>query len=252
MLTEAASNEFHNQNPLRRILVNSIPKSGTTWVRTMLSALPGYTDYSSKKANGLDPSQLLDLQPGQVFHGHMKMSDILMQNIHDLDIATVYVFRDLRDSIVSDYFHKSVLNPNRANEYFRQHDKETLFMADNLKKWCVASARYPDVRKWLAEPSIPTVTYEALKFDPHAEMSRVLREMGFNVSDEIVTSVVSMGAFETMSGGRDPGDEDLKSHRRKGIVGDWRNHFSQENIRSFKEKYGHLLIEYEYEKDNNW
>lgn len=218
----------------------------------MLCALPRYQEYSRKTANGLKPAQLLELECGQVFHGHMTMSAELMKNIRELEIAAVYVYRDLRDAIVSDYFHKSKLNPDRATDFFRANDKNTLFMAENLEKWCGPARRYQDVRKWLAEPAIPKVTYEALKANPLDEMGRVLREMGFDASEEIVAYIVAVGSFENMSGGRSVGEEDAASGRRKGIVGDWRNHFTEDHIRSFKERYGHLLIEYGYEKDNSW
>jgi hypothetical protein len=39
---------------------------------------------------------------------------------------------------------------------------------------------------------------------------------------------------------------------RKGQIGEWKTHFKQIHKDAFKEKYGDLLIEMGYEKDNNW
>ncbi len=37
-----------------------------------------------------------------------------------------------------------------------------------------------------------------------------------------------------------------------GAVGDWRNHYSEEHKRAFKEVCGKQLIELGYERNDNW
>jgi hypothetical protein len=51
---------------------------------------------------------------------------------------------------------------------------------------------------------------------------------------------------------RRPGQEDAKSHFRKGIVGDWRNYLKPEHIQRFKELCGQQLIELGYEQNLDW
>jgi hypothetical protein len=58
--------------------------------------------------------------------------------------------------------------------------------------------------------------------------------------------------FEKLAKGRKKGDENFRSHYRKGQAGDWKNHFNDQHKAVFKEKYGDLLIKLGYEKDNNW
>ncbi len=58
--------------------------------------------------------------------------------------------------------------------------------------------------------------------------------------------------FSRYARGRKPGKEDIKSHNRKGISGDWKNHFEEEHKQFFKEKYGSLLVQLNYEKNNDW
>lgn len=53
-------------------------------------------------------------------------------------------------------------------------------------------------------------------------------------------------SFRAISG-REEGDEDPASPLRKGVIGDWRNHFSPRTIARFNEKYGALLEEFGYE-----
>jgi Sulfotransferase domain len=58
--------------------------------------------------------------------------------------------------------------------------------------------------------------------------------------------------FAKKSGGRKPGEEDPKSHFRKGQSGDWRNHFAPRHVRFFKDHYGDLLLKLGYETNSDW
>lgn len=250
-LTEEQREAFLTTNEPRRVLVNSIPKSGTTWVRTMMAALPGYEEHPMNGVAARDPQSLRELKRGYVFHGHLSPSAEVFDVIAELDIRTVFVYRDLRDVIVSNYFHLTELNPDRAPDWMQGKTKEELFHADVLREWCVPVKRYPQIREWEANPGIPTVRYEELKLDTAGAMRRVLSEMSFNVTPGIVEHVVETASFERLSGRR-PGEEDPSSPQRKGIVGDWRNHFSERNKRALKERYGELLVEFDYETDHDW
>jgi len=58
--------------------------------------------------------------------------------------------------------------------------------------------------------------------------------------------------FEQVSGGRQRGEEDVHSHVRKGVSGDWRQYFTAPVKVAFKERFGDVLIACGYEKDNDW
>jgi Sulfotransferase domain len=58
--------------------------------------------------------------------------------------------------------------------------------------------------------------------------------------------------FARHAGGRTDGEEDVKSHYRKGTPGDWLNHFNRKHIEYFKERYSGVLLKYGYEADDNW
>ena len=58
--------------------------------------------------------------------------------------------------------------------------------------------------------------------------------------------------FSKLAGGRDIGQEDVKSHYRKGTPGDWKNYFSDQHKLIFKKNYNDLLIKLGYEVDENW
>ncbi|NND72391.1 MAG: sulfotransferase [Rhodothermales bacterium] len=69
---------------------------------------------------------------------------------------------------------------------------------------------------------------------------------------EVVGEVIDDFSFKKLSGGRKPGQENRKSHYRKGKAGDWANHFTEDHKSYFKDKFGDLLIMLGYEKDLNW
>ncbi|MFN7137971.1 MAG: sulfotransferase domain-containing protein [Limisphaerales bacterium] len=65
-------------------------------------------------------------------------------------------------------------------------------------------------------------------------------------SDAVVRACVEAASFEKLSGGRSRGSEDSKNFFRKGVSGDWRNWFTDEQTQMFAEKAGHLLVEAGY------
>jgi hypothetical protein len=52
--------------------------------------------------------------------------------------------------------------------------------------------------------------------------------------------------------GRAPGHADPTQHIRKGVVGDWRNHFSREAAETFQQLFGAALVRLGYEADDRW
>ncbi|WP_420578362.1 hypothetical protein [Ekhidna sp.] len=51
---------------------------------------------------------------------------------------------------------------------------------------------------------------------------------------------------------RNPGEENVYQHYRKGEVGDWKNHFDEQTKTFFKEYWGGLLIKLGYEQNMDW
>lgn len=83
---------------------------------------------------------------------------------------------------------------------------------------------------------------------PMRELSRVISQLGEgHFGEEMLAKVVENHSFEKLSGRR-AGDENASSFMRKGIVGDWRNHFDREARVLFNEYAGDALIRLDYEK----
>jgi len=64
-------------------------------------------------------------------------------------------------------------------------------------------------------------------------------------------AIVARNSFERKTWWRF-GRENVKSHLRKGLAGDWKNHFCPRLKKLFKLHYGRILIQAGYEKDELW
>ncbi len=86
-------------------------------------------------------------------------------------------------------------------------------------------------------------------------MSRERVSFGMSIKRlpaERILGIVWENDFAKKADGRERGREDARSHYRKGVSGDWRNHFNQNHIDVFKERYNHIVIGLGYEQDANW
>jgi hypothetical protein len=77
------------------------------------------------------------------------------------------------------------------------------------------------------------LTYADHKSDPTRTIRRVVDFLGLPSTDDDVRMCIQRGDFKNQSG-RKAGDERRDAFLRKGIVGDWRNHFTDE--------FGELLV----------
>jgi hypothetical protein len=119
-------------------------------------------------------------------------------------------------------------------------------MLDSYANW---------IRLWLKnrDPKMSIVVrYEDMLADPVAELTRMTTLFQLDSSPETVGSIVEAHNFQRSSQGRDQGQDDSKSFFRKGISGDWKNHFTPAITELYKQKIGDLLIDLGYEKDYSW
>lgn len=79
-----------------------------------------------------------------------------------------------------------------------------------------------------------------------------LHEPMWSFPGERILGLVYEHRFDKLAGGRSAGDEDVKSHYRKGTPGDWRNHFDADVLAAFKARHGDLVTLLGYESDDDW
>jgi hypothetical protein len=94
--------------------------------------------------------------------------------------------------------------------------------------------------------------YEDLLERPREELGRLLEFLGAAASEEVVERCIEANTFDRWSSGRSRGEEESASFYRKGVVGDWRNVFTEEDKAIFKEAAGDTLVKLGYEKNKDW
>ena len=69
---------------------------------------------------------------------------------------------------------------------------------------------------------------------------------------EFLLGYIYENRFSEMTKGRARGIEDACSHYRKGVAGDWANHFKPQHKEYFKKNYNDVLLKLGYESTLDW
>lgn len=242
-----------------RILVGGTPKTGTTWMRRMITSIPGYRYAGNFHA---DVQKYRHLKPGDVVHSHDRYTTELAEILDANHIKAIITFRDPRDQIISRVFH--IL---RDSEH-RWHQRLAAMSMDAALMICIEGQdTLPGTlslveisHSWMnSGPNAMCIRYEDLLHDGYSQFQNVLRFLDINVSNALLKDIVERNRFARLAAGRriwrtnlrsDSGN--VNSHFRKGVVGDWQNYFKPEHVAKFKKLLGNRLIELGYEKDLDW
>jgi hypothetical protein len=184
-----------------------------------------------------------------------------------------HVIRDPRDVAVSAYF--SHLHSHATDDFPRlvEH-REKLRRATKdeglLLEFDFRREQYRAMAAWnYSMPNVLELKMEDAVRDPNESFLSIFAFLGLlqghpdsspdeqvnglpRLTPSQVAEVVDRNGFAKKSGGRKPGEEDVHSHYRKGVPGDWRNHFTERHKEYFKRNFNDLLVQLGYEKDNNW
>jgi len=137
----------------------------------------------------------------------------------------IHVVRDGRDCSTSAWFHNKRIDPEEQARDFASLDE---FIEPAARYWstvvaeCLAWGETQPTRCML-------VRYEYLVTQPDEALRKLFHFLGVAASDDMVAQCGEAGAFDRLSGGRTAGHEDRTSLFRRGLPGDWRNHFSAED-----------------------
>lgn len=238
-------------------VVSEYPKSGGTWLGRMVAdcleiPLPRHTN--------------LPLAMTCVVHNHWGYDPRLRR--------CIYLYRDGRDVMVSFYFHRMRWIHNERNPKYAGHAQkyEAMFGKGYDKDDTVANlARFIEhefanprdsrltwrqhVESWGAPDGhehVAYVSYEQLREDCAGHLKRIVEHVaGRPIEDWRVDMAVDKFSMQRATG-RKPGEEDRTTLIRKGVVGDWVNHFSREAAEVFDRLAGDTLVRLGYEADRGW
>ncbi len=247
---------------------NALPKAGSHLIIQVLQGLthigpfvnPGFPPVNRFEDNSRLPAEdilanIERMRPGDIGYGYIHCEELYISALTGAGRATIFVYRDPRDMIVSHVFYatdihlehelrayyKEVLNTNeeRINAEITGTDGPG-FEYFGIRR------RYEAYFGWFDQSEVLALRFEDLIQNREAAFIRIL---DFLAKYEFTPHVSRQLAIEQMNKSIAP----KKSGTfRKAQPGNWREHFTDANKRIFKEHTGDLLIRLGYEQDNNW
>ncbi|NWI22044.1 ST1D1 Sulfotransferase, partial [Crypturellus soui] len=244
-----------------RVLVAVNPSchaAGTTWLSEILDML--YHDGNVEKCkrdaifnrvpflemnmpdmpNGIE---LLAKMPSpRLVKTHLPVQ-LLPNSFWEQDCKVIYVARNPKDVAISYYyFHQMAKmhpDPGTMQEFLQN------FMAGKV----VYGSWYSHVKDWWEkrkDKRLLYLFYEDMKQEPQREVRKIARFLGKKVPESMVEKIVHHTSFQEMK--KNPAanyetlpdwvmDHSLSPFLRKGIAGDWKNHFTVAQNECFNKHY---------------
>lgn len=245
------------------LVVAGAHKVGSTWIARMIRDMNVFRVFPvppSYRSNPRNPG-LIGLQKPGVSKYFESIKGFRLYKSHSepphwelgTKVKYITVIRDPRDVVVSNIFYLANLDPElggwrelsdmATDERIRHYLKKGTFDLELLRNW----SQYEHANK---------VYYERLLQAPQKYMEKIFKAINMDVSTNECNRIVRNNAFDKLSGGRKKGQENTSSFFRKGVAGDWKNHFGEREIECFKTEsnggWNKLLIELGYEDNENW
>ena len=233
------------------------PKGGTGLINKLIRMITNKTTCEAPNKSFKTQQHLADLSHITCFLNdkqypfrHFVPFNKLYDEIHQLypEIVPIIHIRDLRDVCVAVTFSRESqfdktfgIDTPFADRllYVIQHSEELGF--HDIK----ANAEY--AVEWLNKPGVVVSRFEELIGEKGGGSSTAQLETINRIANAIhvkITKQIWEKIGEELFG-------DSKTFR-KGIIGEWKEYFTEEHKTAFKKSMGTLLIQMGYESDNNW
>jgi len=252
------------------LFANSFPKSGTHLLTQVLegftlvgpavnAGLPAIVTYMGDSGQERSETEIMyDLQrllPGDIAYGHAHALQAAVELLRKPGYATYFMLRDPRDVVVSHVHYITEMEPGHIHHQFYKeelHSFDERLMVSILGRPEIG-IEFPDIRQrflpylgWIKCPAVQVLRFEEFVQDRQATVSRALDyavERGFQLHRPRQEAVQIL--LDHLDPKRSP-------TFRSGKAGGWREAFTPEHTRVFKEIAGDLLIQLGYERDLLW
>jgi len=226
-------------------------KAGSTWVDGILRQLYG----AAVAPRVWPPPEHFDLKTYPIWSAMFMTREEYERHPELRAVDRFVVIRDLRDTLVSNYFSLRYSHTLDAGGIIaRRRDRlVALDFEDGLRFLMdeVVEGHASIQRSWLGSDVIRLRYEDLLREDVALFQWLLIQTFGHKLTAAQVASVVEDRRFERVFQ-RKLGQVDPASHGRQGEPGDWRRQFTPAIKRSFAERFGALLVATGYEDDQAW
>ena len=210
---------------------------------------------------------------------HMALSSHFLGNLPDVKI--VYLYRDPRDILTTgclravndafvDGFGLGTMDKEETYLRFLDGFDYILPKRDNFQRGVSLAEVVESFRAIQDYDNIHGIRFEDIRYRPHETYRDMLAWLGLDrvslmpIADDALDGIIQLGTFSHQSNGQyvegkedatslyDDGGPSVNSSMRKGIKGDWKNHFTPKVTERVKRIAGEGLIKIGYEHDLNW
>ena len=240
-----------HQSSWANVLHCCVQKTASRWLRRIL------LDREVVRYSGLRHTEIPGLKGGyqQILPKRAIIGPIY--NIFPRDVAALqttdptfafFVVRDPRDVIVSWYYSMKESHVSAGTNFEgvsrMRTDLNSLSKEEGL---CYAIDRHKQkfeiYRAWMnmQSPCMHLVRFEDLTGpDAFSAFRELFDAMDIRMPDERLQKLLETYSFENMAG-RTKGQEVRSAHLRKGIAGDWENHFTEDVHEYFNHAAGDIV-----------
>ncbi|MHC4617673.1 MAG: sulfotransferase domain-containing protein [Planctomycetota bacterium] len=230
----------------------SYPRSGSTWVRFLLANLIRYDS-----GEPVDFHSVHQIIPDLMQKEYLEMLPVmpsprLLKSHHLYDPRfrrVVYILRDGRDVMVSYYYFLTGKGRFEASflEFLKKKDLKPSLWHEHVESWLLRGDH----------SDILVVRYEDLCRQTETKVEQMARFAGLPCDEARLRWAISNASFEAMrrieaEKGLAFGADRWSPTIRKGIVGDWQDHFEADHKDVFKRYANRALLRLGYVEDEAW
>lgn len=250
-------------------------KCASTW---MTGIFYDFQKYSGLKINyGIDNSNDINI-----------LNNANTSNLNEYkNFKAIHLIRDPRDIVISGYY--SHLKTHESSGWDRLIEHRKVLKRSTFKEGLIheidwLEPYFHDIENWdFSNKNVLELKFEEITKE--IDLIKILKHLDFydnsylnlikypfkmiinklhnkkilyfnfkniKLTKRVAKKITQRNTFKAVSGGRNKGIENLNSHYRKGISGEWKEVFDDELKEIFKKKYPNILLKTGYEKDNNW
>ena len=235
---------------MSRIIVTEYPKSGGTWITSLLGDTLHYDKRDIYVGNGFN---LFDISKHPWYEGLsdlnitddcvIKSHELPDSRIVDFPAKYIHLIRDGRDVVTSKYFyeHDFCVKNMIYDAFFVPFDDYLTRVTLEWKDYILC---------WLERSDI-ICKYEDFLSDPATTLKFVIERLDLEASVESINLAITLNTKDKIRKALDKTFEH-NTFVRKGESNDWKNYFSEFNKAAFKKIAGDVLITLNYEKSLDW